>query len=312
MISFASSSTSTELTDDFLGLNDTGVPITNYFSRIHVKGSRINHFVLIPVPLTMIAHPDSKHSLTLDYDSEQLVAFSKTTIDMIRNCHEKVYPAPLLLGTEYKGTPAAISAAKPLADVYNFKQCCHYIRNEKQLKPTFNVVGHGTPLGIGPLDPTAQVSPEAFAELFDNLICENKLTNLKTSALNIVFHTCNSAYVEVSGTMSSNEILESIYQTSFIGRFYQAMIAKGYSKLSVTGYRGYYSAMTSKSASSARLQDSFCLPEHSYDLKHGEYTIKSDKCHTAATREKMGFPVQMFPGITVQELLEAKLSRLSL
>lgn len=312
MISFASSSTSAETTDDFLGLNDTGIPITNYFSSIRVKGTRINHFVLIPIPLTMITHQDSKHSFTLDFDSDQLVAFSKTTIDMLRNRHEKVYPVPLVLGTEYKGTPVASSTAKPLGDEYKFNQCCHYIKNEKQFVPTFDVVGHGTPSGIGPLDPIGQVSPESFADHFDKLIIENKLSNLKTSRLNFIFHTCNSAFTEVNRDMSSDEILQSICENSFIGRFYQAMITKGYANLSVTGYRGYYSAMTSKSACSARLQDSFCSPERHYDLKHGEYTIKSGRCFTQATREKMGFPVQLVSRESMVDILEAKFSSLTM
>lgn len=314
MISFAGASrTYTE--DNLLerGFNDTGKAITTYFNSTRIRGSRINHFVLIPTPLTMIAHGGGpKCPLTLDFDSDQLVGFSKSTINMLRNAKEKVYPLPLVIDINYKTTEAGTDTVKPLDDAYQFKQCSPYIRAEKQFIPTFDVVGHGTPKGIGPLDPKAQISPEEFAENIAHLFTHNKLTHLKESPLKFFFHTCNSAYVEVTKSMEKDEILQKIFFESFIGRFYQAMCAMGYTQLSVTGYRGYYIAVSSKGAGSARLQDSFFAPQQDHDLKHGEYTIDKGICKTLASIEKMSFNVELMSTDALPEVLAQKLSVLKM
>lgn len=306
MISSASTS------EDFLGSNDTGIPLTTYFSSTRIKTSRVSEFILIPTTLKLIAHSTPKPSLTLDYDSEHMVRFGKGTIDMLRNRSKKVYPLPLITGVEYQHDITPSSNVKELGDCYDFNRCAQYIRAEKQFTPTFNVVGHGTPNGIGPLDPRDQISPEDFAQKMDTLFIENKLSHLKTSPLSFVFHTCNSAYVDVTAEMTEGEILERISENSFIGRFNQAMREKGYTQLSVTGYRGYYTSLTSKHAASARLQDSFFAPLRDYDIRHGEYTIFNDKCTTDCTRDKMGFAVQLITSDTLQDMLEAKMSRLSI
>lgn len=307
MISSASSSQ-----EDFLGSNDTGIAITTYFSSTRVKASRVSDFVLIPTTLNLIAHHSPKPFLTLDFDSEHMVRFGKGTIDMLRNLSKKVYPLPLLTGVEYVHDITRSSSIKELGDGYEFIRCVPFIKNEKQFTPTFNVVGHGTPNGIGPLDPSEQISPEAFALKMDTLFDENKLSHLKTSPLRFVFHTCNSAYVDVTKEMNVEEIFQSISENSFIGRFNQAMCEKGYTQLSVTGYRGYYTSVTSKHAASARLQDSFFAPLCDYDIRHGEYTLTQEKCTTACSRDRMGFPVQLITSDTIQDMLDAKMSRLSL
>lgn len=307
MISSASSS---QL--DFLGSNDTGVPITTYFRNTRIKASRVSDFVLIPTTLNLIAHDTPKQHLTLDFDSEHMVRFGKGTIDMLRNLSKKVYPLPLLTGVEYEHDITCSSSSKELGDSYEFNRCVPFIKNEKQFIPTFNVVGHGTPNGIGPLDPSEQISPEAFAQKMNTLFNENKLSHLKTSPLRFVFHTCNSAYVDVTNEMSVEDIFQSIRENSFIGRFNQAMIEKGYTQLSVTGYRGYYTSMTSKHAASARLQDSFFAPLCDYDIKHGEYTVAQDKCSTLCTRDRMGFPVELISADAMPDVLAQKLSQLKL
>eukprot|EP01102_Stenamoeba_stenopodia_P013654 TRINITY_DN4462_c0_g1_i1.p1 TRINITY_DN4462_c0_g1~~TRINITY_DN4462_c0_g1_i1.p1 ORF type:complete len:337 (-),score=77.26 TRINITY_DN4462_c0_g1_i1:78-1088(-) len=278
--------------------------------------SRYSDFVLIPTPLRLIflnnvgdpsesssssssSSSASSAAFELDYDSAHLVYFSYNTINMLKNDGRKVYPYPLLTDSDEEIPPS-------LRNHY-FSNCKPFLENEKQYKPSFHVVGHGGPGGVGPLDAKLEISPKDFAarlhQRFESVL-ENGIKSLPPSKF--VFHTCNSAYVRTNESMDREAILQKVLVESYIGKFYHWMLELSRSrssedepthppamKLSVTGYRGFYCMVTTNRSTTARLQNSFHDPTRDYDLRQGEYTIKEDGiCYTNCSDSHLTFFVK--------------------
>jgi len=267
--------------------------------------TRYSDFVLIPTPLRLIflnnnnntdnnvPNEDSEEATTsqfeLDYDSTHLVYFSYNTINMLKNDGRKVYPWPLLTDPDDE-IPLSLRN-------HYFSSCKPFLENERQYTPTFHVVGHGGPGGVGPLDAKLEISPTDFAaRLYDRFesYLEKGMKSLPSSKF--VFHTCNSAYVRVDKSMDRDTILQRVLERSYIGRFYHALLELAEDRkqlqlrLSVTGYRGFYCMVTSNRSTTARLQSSFSDPTSDYDLRQGEYTIKEDgSCHTKCSDYHLTF-----------------------
>jgi hypothetical protein len=287
-----------KISEEMLALTDSNYSITHYFrkSLFSTPKKRFNHFVIIPVKLTTIAHQNRLS--TLDYDSNELINFSANTILLLQNSNKKTLPVPLL-------TDNAQELNQDHLQEFSFVKCVSLIQNEVQFEPCFDVVGHGTPEGIGTLDPVGQIFPELFAQKMDLLFT---MHGLKPKLLNFPFqfhfHTCNSAYAEVNDTMTKPQILSVVLQSSYIGRFYAEMAKFGYSRLSVVGYRGYYSTMNSSHSASARVQNSFTNPSFECAAPNSQYYIQSKQCTSDSPH--LTFPVEFMqpsPAILAIRLL---------
>ncbi|MCS5710917.1 hypothetical protein [Candidatus Berkiella aquae] len=285
---------------DFNDYNDSGKTITYYFNTTAQRAnrSRYSHYVLLPVIPQFIANPKN----TLDFDSNELFSFAAKTIQSLKNnSKNKVFPIPLLTDTQTQ-TTAQLSS-------FQLTQCASIIKAEKQYTPTFVVVGHGSPLGIGFLDPEDQIAPEVFAEKIEALF-KNAELNFYTKPFHIAFETCNSAFAAVSTEMTRNEALQQVMEQSFIGRFYNRMCELGYTEITVTGYRGYFCSINTKKSSAARVQNSFCKPTIDLDSKQGQYVIYNGQCQSPCHDEYLAFPVEV--SMTAMKEVTEKLTKLSL
>ncbi len=266
----------------------SGKTVAHYFDLNRgITKTRFSEFVLLPqVPSLLTV--DSKKPI-LDFDSDQLVNFSANTINMLKNGDKKVYPHPLI--------PFYIEKIPSFSNelsIFSLGKCARYIANERQYQPTFHIVGHGTPTGIGILDPESQISANDFARNITDIFETYNLSLLKSKPIHFVFHTCNSAYAKIDESMSKKEILAKVQAQSYIGQFYLAMRAKDFSNITVTGFRGYYSSMSTNKSSSAVVQDSFSSPVISIHAEHGEYTISEKGCSTKCQSDKyLTFPVPL-------------------
>ncbi len=294
-------------TNDVTAFIDSKHAITHYFKRSATRKpikSRFNHFVLIPVKLALLSH--DQQVATLDFDSDQIVDFSANTLKMLNNANCKVFPTPLITDDPKESHETA------LKDL-DFAQIIKLIENEKQFSPCFDVVGHGSPYGIGPLDPIQQISARQFAIKMDTLFEQHKLkAKLLDTAFHFRFHTCNSAYVDVKDTMSREEILKKVFETSYIGCFYDEMVKLGYSKISASGYRGYYCTINTNNAAAAYVQDAFFDQSLQCPATKSEYYINNKQCHSDVTPQYITFPVKMLPREAAVELLTQKTSQLKL
>jgi|GEM_PF-5023950 len=290
----------------YLALSDSTHPITYYFKKSLRKAqkTRFNHFVLMPVELTLIPHSDREP--TLDFDSDQIMGFAASTLNMLKNGSHKVYPIPLISDTLTESKQATLQD-------FNFAQCVKLIENEKQLPISFDVVGHGSSYGIGALDPVQQISARHFAKKMDRLFIIHDLKEKMLSAsFHVKFHTCNSAYADVDKSMSRNEVLKAIFENAYIGQFYREMADRGYSKICVSGYRGYYCTVNTSHAASARIQDAFFDQSLKCDATKSEYRIENVKCQSGVSEQYLTFPVKLLPRDAVVELLNQKTSKLSM
>jgi hypothetical protein len=270
---------------------DSGKSLAYYFKNRRIIKNRFSDFVILShIPILFsnqnkkLASPSSPSSsqlqnqYTLDCDSDQLLDMSYNTIKMLENNRsKKVYPYPII--------PTTIESVDPsLTQIFqqsSMGQCSQSILTEKQYTITFNFVGHGTPEGIGFLDPEHQYSPINFARLMDELFKTHGLAQIASRHLAFEFHTCNSAYANVNSSLTREDILDKVRKESFIGIFYDEMKNLGYEDISVTGYRGFYCTIDTSNSDKAVVQDSFTFPTFWLDAEKARYTIYKDMCTIA-------------------------------
>lgn len=287
---------------DFDQYNNSDKTLTYYFGTTRLPNrSRYSHYVLLPIKPHFILNPKAKKQSTLDFDSNEVINFAASTIKSLQNAKNKVYPLPLLTDTQDLVTDTLTP--------FRFTNCASIIESEKQYIPSFIVVGHGTPSGIGFLDPSQQLSAGAFAEKIDALFKDAQL-NLYKRPFHFVFETCNSAYAEVSSQMKRTEVMQEVLTQSFIGKFYNRMYELGFTQITVSGYRGYFCAINSKNIRAARVQDSFSSPTIELDSKQGEYVIHANKCSSVCLDKHLCFPVDV-PTPTPTQEIDTIFSRLS-
>ncbi len=267
--------------------------LTVQFSNLKLnnKSKRYRDYVFMAeVPALII----TDQGISESDDCRELTEFCKNTINLLSNRTKRdlTYPLPLV--------PVKIGENDKISSdffrKYSLENCVDNIRKETQYRITFHIVGHGTPTSIGVAEEKNQVSPEEHAARIQSLFEHYDLTDFKQKPISFVFHTCNSAYVEVSSEQTREEVFTQIKNDSFIGRFYQVMKAWGMQDMQVTGYRGYYASYTSGGAGSACIQDSFCNPKITKDASHGEYTLSEQGCSAPhVNREDLFFPVTVYP-----------------
>ncbi|MBS0287259.1 MAG: hypothetical protein JSR17_08185 [Proteobacteria bacterium] len=265
-----------------------GATLTTYYDfRTRNSKSRYCDFVILPdVPKFV----DSTEEL--DYDSDQLAEFGRNTISLLSNCGKKVLPQPVVLECVEKLVEQSEHHKKLLP--LSLNRCKKYIEEERQFSPTFHIVGHGTPNGVGILDPRDQISPEAFAKKVFDAFRHYELNALFEKRVSFVFHTCNSAYAKVDKKLNKQQVLEKIRHESYVGRFFHAMKELGFKQVTVKGYRGYYCSVTSVKAGDALITDSFTSPTMSLLSQQGEYTVSESGCVTSCTKDDyLYFPIPL-------------------
>ncbi len=150
------------------------------------------------------------------------------------------------------------------------------IENERQLPVEFHFAGHGNTGSIGARFNDIGMSPEALADMFDQ-ICD--LSNLKDDLkskkqLIFNFHACNSATTELTGKETVDEIKSKFFDESIAGKFYKRMISLGYENIKVMAYRGFYQGMNSSNSSSFQVIDTVKPNPVSYDGMRALHTIE--------------------------------------
>ena len=137
---------------------------------------------------------------------------------------------------------------------------CINIASKSKAKVVFTFTAHGTPgakgtIGIGwsvedKGNPKGLVYRLTLKEL-DQILRKSGIERLASHDVTFRFHCCNSAYVSL-GKQYTNEFKETqkvqvendILKKSLIGEFSKLVSKLGFSKLTVIGYRGYYSGTT--------------------------------------------------------------------
>ncbi len=280
-------------------------PITYFYKRKkNAHQQRCGHFIIIPV-LPTVTDPSRQ---MLDGASTQLFEMSDYTIRMLVNSQKKVHPFPII-ATNMSALDAPI---KEIFKQFDMKCISELIKKETQYVPTFHIVGHGTPDGVGFLESNKQISPETFANQFHEILKANGLQVLKKRPITFDFQTCNSAYADVDDSMLFDDIATKVISDSFIGKFHAAMKKLGYLDVTVTGYRGYFCAITSRHAGEALVQDSFINPTLSIAASKSQLTIQNGIFKVSnAARQYLTFPVKSVVK-TNMEILAKVLNRMSL
>lgn len=270
-----------QIDDSLMFINPSHHTLTYYFKHTQItRRSRYSNFVLMPILPTLIpasttdsSYVSSSNAPILDYDSDELIEFSATTISKLKNVKKlRVYPLPLIMShiESLEKNSMEYRTFKP----YSLANCVTAILTEKQFTPTFNIVGHGTPTGIGTSDTKAQISPTGFANKMHQLFERYGLSDeLKKHPISFEFHTCNSAYANIHPESSRADVYACVRENSFIGKFYNALKRLGYQSISVTGYRGYYIDGVS---TKEQVQDSFHSPTLLLNAIEGKYTISEN------------------------------------
>lgn len=206
--------------------------------------SRYNQFVLVlgipDLPRRHSGVDDSCHpTAPISFECSDLLQRGKNTLNFIHHKENAVRPCPNLLFLRKPIKIEEDALTKKLHENHTLDAFTKQIINETQAPIEFHIAGHSSREEAGSFE--KRFSPEDLAELFDEIVMASELKEvLLNKQLTFVFHTCNSAYIS---DLTGN-IREKILKESLIGRFFQKMRDLKYN-LTVTGYRGFYSTMTS-------------------------------------------------------------------
>lgn len=298
---------------DLYSLVSSGRQFTSYFSSRIAPQRRCSDYVLMVNPLEML-RSSKAGKVVLTNDSDQILSMAKNTISMLSNQGKKVAPRPIIVSQpevllvgldrkpynksdfEQEELPKSIldelcSLTAKLSITDRVPNICA----ERQFDIHFHIVGHGTPHGVGNAHPLEQVGPADLADLLNesfnvNLLCHK----LKHTRFVIEFHCCNSAYAELEDSFDFSDVQQAILKESFIGKFYNSMVALGYDQIEVIGYRGWYSSITTNNASSARVQDHYYNPTLEMSAESARYVIAGGTCKLPyVTLEKLKYPVDL-------------------
>lgn len=262
-------------------LYDSGKSLTDFYNLKKMRDQgRISDYVI--VPQMSFTGFEGKGSAHLTYDALQLVQMAEKTIKMLGQHGKKVLRKPCLLTAPEALDEFSSEAEDYLKDIFakmSIADNTQRIRNEKQYTISFNIVGHGSPTGVGMPDPRDQLSAVDLADLFHAAFKSSGLDgHLKVKPFFVEFHCCNTAYVDASSSITSNELKNKVLNDSYIGRFYHRMKALGYLNIQVAGYRGFYATIGGSSAMSSSVQDSYNKPTHVTQASKARYLLTNNTC----------------------------------
>ncbi|MBT4963484.1 MAG: hypothetical protein HOI53_05125 [Francisellaceae bacterium] len=236
-------------------------------------GRRMSRYVVLPrVPFV---------TPSMIEDDLALLEMANRTIRMLENNSKgkgKVCPIPLFPCDSF-GTDNAF--LKDTMREYTPAFYAEAISNERQFTPEFHIVGHGDPIGIGGTNPTERIRPKPFARMIAKFfgskgLLELKLNNKIIQPVNIIFHSCNSAYChKVLPSNSIDEYHERMLAESFIGKFFGELSRMGYRSVEVSGFRGYYQTVTTSGAGTARILDHPFFPTIDIDAERAKFTLSA-------------------------------------
>lgn len=272
---------STSKMDDYIEVLDSGKSITDFynFKKLGAHG-RISDYVVIPQ--MSFTGFDTRGNAHLTFDALQLVKMAETTIKMLGQQGKKVLRKPCLLTEPEPFNDSSRNAADFLSDIFaklSIATSSRTIMSERQYTINFNVVGHGSPTGVGMPDPRDQLSALALATLFHKAFKSSDIDeHLQAKAFSVEFHCCNTAYVKASSSITPDELKIKVLNESYIGQFYQHMKKLGYSNIQVAGYRGFYATRGGSSAIGTSVQDSYNRPSHVISASKARYVLSNNEC----------------------------------
>ena len=229
---------------------------------------RVGTFVLVPKVIEFkLAHQgvDSEGPLCfhptigLSPQDSDLLQLGLTTLEMVQ-AEKSSFLCPRLLflgltppecldvpAEKYKGS----EVYKLNTKIYRGHFLSDYISalsNEKQITSlTFHIAAHGDPKQIGTMLRDGRIDSKLFSELFVQLLDSHPI--FKAFKINLVFHSCNSAYCDFSTKAREFKRLmkREVIEKTYIGQVAAALKKEGYSG-SVSGFRGYYTPLKTNKA----------------------------------------------------------------
>lgn len=258
-------------------MNERNLPRQHFFASkkplrvFHIDTSlwkiqpnkRYGHYVFVPGnPQLPAAHPGAVNTVhatnDISLDHKELITLGESTINTLIKSGMRVCPRVIFLATKSdEETEDEIKLYKP----HKISTYMESINKETQYGFTIHIAGHGNPEKIGSINPDNRLDMELFADLMTDLLKDVE----KTKKIQFVFHTCNSAYVNLNENMSDEEIKYLIQEKSLIGKFAKAMKENEFTNITVTGYRGFYCHMASNNGSVV-----------TSELGHGAQTLPVD------------------------------------
>lgn len=238
---------------------------------------RKNIFVIVPEkPTIPTRHPgvdgSENANRPIAIDHQELIHLGESTIQFLKNTKKKSAVCPRVL----------FLMSKQEEKIYQGHMLKNYMKtiiSEKQRDLELHIAAHGdqNKIGsssIGTVDCELRYDIDTFAEVFDmflSLHAGESFKDIQKRPINIVFHSCNSAYADITENMSQGERDHIIRTESLIGKFASKMKKFGFTQLTVSGFRGYYSHLTNKKASVV----SSTLDKHSHteDANKAKFTI---------------------------------------
>ncbi len=241
------------------------------------NNARYNQFVFLlgepKLPTRHSGVDDSSHpEMEISFIWQDLLERGHTTLKLIHNRVNAQKPCPKVIFMRGPIRSEEDNLTKDMHTGHTLDAYARQIENENQLPIEFHLAGHGTPEFIGPMILERRITPEDFAEYFCSIASKsNLLETLKRKKLVFVFHTCNSAYIEITSE-NTDQIKEKMQVHSIIGRFFQKMSAMGFENFEVSGFRGFYS--TYMNGAGARVTGSLD-DDHArtYSAESAKYTI---------------------------------------
>lgn len=211
---------------------------------------------------------------------ETTLVEAKATISTLAE-QKKHKPCPIPFYLEQNPTENA--SIDPCRIAYHFPK----ISREKQYPFRLHIVGHGNHAFIGP-DLVNLMTINEFTDLLSQTFASFN----RKSPMHIIFHTCNSAYCDINPNMSQDSIKATLLEESLIGQFAATMLSLGFTQLTVTGYRGFYSHLHSHKASIVT-SDTYNKPLITLPASSAMFTITPAQTVILPSGQGAYFPVDI-------------------
>lgn len=225
---------------------------------------RYSDYVMIPNLPSFPGMNDEEYILKM-HNMKESLGMGEATIHALLRSKKKTCPRVLFLANP---DDKLDTLYKPhLLHTYADR-----ITKENQLPFVLHIASHANSNEIITMSSDGNLPPEIFAKklagIFNDFLDKNK-------SIHIIFNACNTAYCDINEGMSYDEIITLVKESTFIGRFAEQMKMSGFNNVTVTGYRGYYSHMSSH-LGSVVASDFHSCPEITLTAEKAEYTLLPD------------------------------------